>query len=167
MYLFFWGKKPYLYFFLVSFSLEINHATFPELYLSYYLHWSRDSLSPVCGIFTLNIICFRSDRESRVSIGVYITRTGESWQVTGDRWQVNCNKWHLTGVQLFWSASRFRVSSGRQVRGERLQAKGYMWHVTSDMWQVTDDRWQVIYDRWQVYFAEFWKSSDFRGSIDC
>ena len=33
------------YFFL------INHATSPKLYRSYYPHRSRDSLSPVCGIF--------------------------------------------------------------------------------------------------------------------
>ena len=35
-------------FFLV---LKINHATSPKLYRSYYPHRSRDSLSPVCGIF--------------------------------------------------------------------------------------------------------------------
>ena len=33
------------------FPFEINHATSPKLYRSYYLHRSRDSLSPVCGIF--------------------------------------------------------------------------------------------------------------------
>ena len=28
----------------------MNHATSPKLYRSYYPHWLRDSLSPVCGI---------------------------------------------------------------------------------------------------------------------
>ena len=31
---------------------EINQATSPKLYWSYYPHWSRDSLSPVCGTFS-------------------------------------------------------------------------------------------------------------------
>ena len=29
----------------------MNHETSPKLYWSYYPHRSRDSLSPVCGIF--------------------------------------------------------------------------------------------------------------------
>ena len=33
------------------FFLKINHATSPKFYRSYCPHWSRDSLSPVCGIF--------------------------------------------------------------------------------------------------------------------
>ena len=33
------------------FFVQINLATSPKLYRSHYLHRSRDSLSPVCGIF--------------------------------------------------------------------------------------------------------------------
>ena len=50
-FLFFWRKiteplkkNVYIY--------EINHATSPKLYRSYDPHRSRDSLSPVCGIFS-------------------------------------------------------------------------------------------------------------------
>ena len=39
----------------------INHATSPKLYRSYYLHRSRDSLSPVCGIFFVRIKCVDVD----------------------------------------------------------------------------------------------------------
>ena len=34
----------------------INHATSPKLYWSYYPHRSRDSLSPVCGIFNQSLL---------------------------------------------------------------------------------------------------------------
>ena len=39
------------FYFFFYFFLKINHATSPKLYWSYYPHRSRDSLSPVCGIF--------------------------------------------------------------------------------------------------------------------
>ena len=35
---------------------QINHATSPKCYRSYYPHRSRDSLSPVCGIFFINFL---------------------------------------------------------------------------------------------------------------
>ena len=38
-------KNIYIYIYL------INHATSSNLYQSYYLHRSRDLVSPVCGIF--------------------------------------------------------------------------------------------------------------------
>ena len=40
---------------------NLNHATSPKLYRSYYPHWSRELLSPVCGIFFTN---------SSISVGV-------------------------------------------------------------------------------------------------
>ena len=41
------------FFFLINLRIKINNATSPKLYWSYYPHRSRDSLSPVCGIFFL------------------------------------------------------------------------------------------------------------------
>ena len=44
--------------------MEINHATSPKLYRSYYPHRSRDSLSPVCGIvFYQHLLVVRSRGE--------------------------------------------------------------------------------------------------------
>ena len=43
-------------FFFFFFLWQINLATSPKLYLSYYLHRSRDSLSPVCDILGLYFV---------------------------------------------------------------------------------------------------------------
>ena len=42
---------------LIIIIFFLNHPTSTKLYRSYYLHRSRDSLSPVCGIFLKGYIC--------------------------------------------------------------------------------------------------------------
>ena len=46
---FFFGEKSHNLKKKNTKKIEINHATYPKLYQSYYSHWSRDSLSPVLG----------------------------------------------------------------------------------------------------------------------
>ena len=44
-------NRPIFNLFFILFLLKINHTTSQNLYRSYCPHQSRDSLSPVCGIF--------------------------------------------------------------------------------------------------------------------
>ena len=48
-----------------------NHATYPKLCWSYYPHRSRDSLSPVCGIFINLMICKPHKNLKSVDIGLW------------------------------------------------------------------------------------------------
>ena len=54
---------PYAGFFLLLFFLNINHATSSNLNRSYYPHWSREFVSPVCGIF-FNLLTFSANSDS-------------------------------------------------------------------------------------------------------
>ena len=65
--------------FLNIFLKKINHATSQKLYRSYYPHRSRDSLSPVCGIFLL-LVCM-----SRSNFTPWILKRGIKIPHTGDK----------------------------------------------------------------------------------
>ena len=61
---------------------EINHATSPKLYRSYYRHRSRDSFSPVCGIFLPRSPYGRKVRQAlKVMTGwrVILNKTKKIW----------------------------------------------------------------------------------------
>ena len=103
--------------------------------------------------FNLNIICFWSDSESRVSIGGYMTGTGDRWEMTGDRWEMT-GDWWLVYIAEFWESSDFRVSFDCLVTCQR-------WQVTDERGQVTRDTWHVTHD---FCMQSFWSASQFRVS---
>ena len=111
----------YYYFFL-----KINHATSPKLYRSYYPHRSRDSLSPVCGIFSssfdfspLDMLCHSSFSRGEIKstssvplsaviastfIGQFIYCLGDwrLWPVS--IWMLEVGTWMLRCSGPAWSS---------------------------------------------------------------
>ena len=58
---------------MLNYNNQINHATYSNLYRSYYPHRSRELVSPVCGIFFRGFGKFKQEKNKRSYFrGVYI-----------------------------------------------------------------------------------------------
>ena len=102
----------------------INHATSPKLYRSYYPHRSRDSLSPVCGIFCLIsgfVQILRILRHSEHGILVVVCL---GWHELGSKY------WFLSVFFLYRSISILPFFISHEVSKNWIDFFRVKWHFS-------------------------------------